>query len=98
VRSGDRAPARCAIRTDAAFNHAERRREASNEARRDNAPVRLVLAHLQATKAELEEGAARRLQIQPALFDHSEVGEQPGKDDLPLADERVHPSEHLFIR
>jgi hypothetical protein len=80
-----------------AFDHAQRHRKAANQPRRGDAAARFVLAHSQAAQAEVEQRAARGLQIQPALFDFTQVREQPREDSPSLADQTAHAGEQLFV-
>jgi hypothetical protein len=61
------------------FDHLERDRESPREARCGDAPARLVLAHREPSQAKVEQGRARRLEIEPSFFHLGEVCEQPGE-------------------
>ena len=59
----------------AALDHSERDGKSLREARRGDAPARLVLAHREPSNAEVEERRARGLEIEPAFFDFAEIRE-----------------------
>jgi hypothetical protein len=80
-----------------ACNHPERQRKATYEARGGDAAARFVLTHSQAAQTEIEQRAACRLQIQPALFDFAQLREQLREDPPSLADQAAYARKQLFV-
>jgi hypothetical protein len=71
--------------------------EPSHEPRGDDAPLRLAGAHPELRRAEVEQARIAASELEPSLFDFSEIRQQVGQGSTSISDRELDAGEEGVV-